>query len=198
MRRILLTALMTTLLAFALLVLAPGSLVADDGEIPKPVPDLLFTFRIPRAAPDETEMARVTAGDRMTLSAFLIDPAGNPVYGQEIVFIATDKFMNVSGQLELGRARTDGSGLAELPIIPRREGETLVTASFAGNDVFAAVEASESLEVAGGEQLYEEHVPFRIPGANVWMVTAILGSLWGIYFIAMGYGVHIARSGDSR
>ncbi len=137
-------------------------------------------------------------GEEVGLAAYLIDPSGNPIAGEEVTFTVDDVFLNVAGQVEVGRVKTDETGLAAVVFEPRRAGENLVTASFPGNDVFEGARSTEKLTVASGPQLYRETTPFRIPGANVWMVTTIVGVVWGIYVVAMGFAVRIALSGDSE
>ncbi|MDP6822123.1 MAG: hypothetical protein QF554_02380 [Dehalococcoidia bacterium] len=123
----------------------------------------------------------VEAGGTIAISAYLVDPAGNPVVGEEIAFAIASSFLNVDGQMEIGSATTDLDGLALLPYAPRIEGDRVIRAQFTGNDVFASAEASETLLVTPGLRLHEEFSPLRTPGANIWMAAGVLIVVWGVF-----------------
>lgn len=126
------------------------------------------------------------AGDEIAVSAYLRDPVGNPVYGAEIRFTYEAKFMNVSGSVEIGTAVTDENGLALVLFEPRTEGESSLRAAFAGNDVFAPGSATGTLSVLPGEQIYRELPPYRIPGADVWLTTGLISTVWLIFVLSLG------------
>lgn len=120
-------------------------------------------------------------GEIIAASAYLVDPLGNPVYDAEIHFTYAVEFLNTEDSVEIGTAITDDTGLALLTWEPRSEGEINITASFEGNDVFAPANSVRSLEVLPGEQLYRELPPYRVPGANVWLTTGLIATVWIIF-----------------
>ncbi len=126
------------------------------------------------------------AGETVALAAYLQDPLGNPIYDAEITFTLDVEFLNVSDTIEIGSAITDEQGLALIEYEPRIEGANNITARFEGNDVFAAVNSVGSLEVVGDGQLYREFRPYRIPGANVWMTTAVITIVWIVFIVSLG------------
>lgn len=141
------------------------------------------------------------AGEPIAVSAYLIDPAGNPIYDAEIDFSVAAEFMNVSTEVEIGIAITDRSGLAVVLFEPRTEGPNTLTASYAGSDVFEAVSDTADLAVTGNGQLYRELPPFRFPGANVWLPTAMLSTIWLVFSIALGliaWGNYRARKAGRK
>ncbi len=143
-----------------------------------------------------------TAGETIAVSAYLIDPAGNPIYDAEVSFALDVEFLNVTDDVELGHAVTDETGLALIEYEPRIEGTNSITAIFDGNEVFAPATATSQLEVESGGQLYREFRPYRIPGANVWMTTAVIATVWIIFIICLGligwanYRVRTERGGS--
>ncbi len=128
----------------------------------------------------------VVAGEEIAVSAYLRDPIGNPVYGVEIRFTYEAEFMNVSDSVGIGTAVTDENGLALVLFEPRTEGENSLMAAFAGNDIFAPVSATGTLSVLPGEQIYRELPPYRIPGADVWLTTALISTVWLIFVLSLG------------
>ena len=124
-------------------------------------------------------------GEIIAISAYLVDPLGNPVYDTEIHFSYAVEFLNTEDSVEIGTAITDDTGLALTTWEPRSEGEVNITASFEGNEVFAPATSVGTLKVLPGEQLYRELPPYRIPGANVWLTTALITTVWVIFIGAL-------------
>ena len=140
----------------------------------QPVPNVNLGFE-PSALPGET----------IAVSAYLTDPLGNPIYDAEIEFHYDVEFMNVTDSVEIGTAITNDTGLALLTWQPRSNGENHIVASFAGNDVFAAASDTRILEVLPGEQLYRELPPYRIPGANMWLTSGLIATVWLIFIFSL-------------
>lgn len=148
--------------------------VSQAARAQQPVPDVVLWLA------EEAD-----AGEEITVSAYLLDPAGNPIAGEVITFTAEVSFLNRTGHARIGRLVTSENGLATMGYEPRVEGEQRVTASFEGNQVFTPARASRTLTVLPSGQLYTEATPFRLPGANMWMVVAILLVVWSIYVFVM-------------
>lgn len=129
----------------------------------------------------------VVAGENILVSAYLTDPAGSPIYDVEIRFTFDSEFMNVSAPIDIGSAITDETGLALVLFEPRAEGAINVTATFAGTEVFTAATESKTLEVLPGKQIYRELPPYRIPGANVWLITGLISTVWIIFIFSLGF-----------
>lgn len=140
----------------------------------QPVPNVNLGFE-PSALPGET----------IAVSAYLTDPLGNPIYDAEIEFHYDVEFMNVSDSVEIGTATTDDTGLALLTWQPRSDGENHIVASFAGNDVFTEASDAKVLKVLPGEQLYRELPPYRIPGANIWLTSGLITTVWLIFIFSL-------------
>ena len=110
----------------------------------------------------------------------------SPIYDAEVIFTLEVEFLNVTDNVDLGTAVTDDNGLALIEYEPRIEGANNITATFAGNDVFTSAASVGQLEVESGGQLYREYRPYRIPGANVWMTTAVLTTVWIVFIASLG------------
>lgn len=171
-----------TLSAVVLAWLGPVTIAADQPE-----PQVVLGFQ-----------SEAQAGETVAVAAYLVDPAGNPISGEEISFSIASTFLNVDGRMEIGTVTTDGDGLALLAYAPRIEGDRVITARFAGNEVFAPARASETLLVTPGPQLHKEFSPLRIPGANIWMAAGVLAVVWGIFLYICVLIWRIAILGAAR
>lgn len=149
----------------------------------QPEPILALTFQTTAAA-----------GEAITVSAYLVDPAGNPIAGQPITLTMKVIFQNVLGTVELDRVTTDEYGLALFLLEPRSEGDLELSAHFAGNDIFGPAVATGPLTVETGPDQYLEARPFRVPGASVWMVVGIVVVVWMSYVVALLFGWRAARA----
>lgn len=150
----------------------------------QPVPYMTLGF--PSPAP---------TGNRILLSAYVLDPAGNPISGQTVSFTSEVEFMNTLGTIHLGDATTDDKGLAYLTFMPTSLGMHNITAQFAGNAVFAPASVSTPISITEGQASYVEERPFRIPGADIRIVVVALTTVWGIYFFVTILFWLISRSG---
>ena len=68
---------------------------------------------------------------------------------------------------------------------PRSTGSVQVTASYEGSDVFAPISDAKTLEMLPGTQLYKEFSPYRIPGANVWLTSGLITTVWVIFIASL-------------
>lgn len=150
----------------------------------QPEPDLSLRFR-----------DGVATGSPLQLAATLLDPAGNPIAGALISFSIPTEFLNNTGDMDIGWARTGANGMASLDYAPRIEGEREITAIFDGNAVFAPSSITETLTVEQGPVSYRELSPVRVPGANKWMAAAVLLVVWGLFLSSMARIWLIARIG---
>ncbi|MBI4202926.1 MAG: hypothetical protein HY532_07440 [Chloroflexi bacterium] len=169
-----------TVLVLFLALLGPGIALAQQ-----PMPELVVGFS-PEA----------TTGERLVVAAYLLDPFGNPISGQTVSFSTDVDFLNIEGSIEIGRAVTDDQGLAYFLYIPKSVGERTITASFAGNSVFAPTSASAPLTVLEGSATYMEEYPFRIPGADIRLVVFALAVVWGLFLFVTVLFWLIRRAGE--
>lgn len=164
-------------------VVAAGKLVwADEGDTS--AAGSTITLELP------LEMA---VGKEANLVASLT--GSGPLAGAEVVFLAAFTFAGTEGEVELGRAVTDEQGIARLTYVPRSQGEMNIAARYAGNDQLEPAEVSQKVTVQPGPQLYQETAGARIPGIGVWLLIAVLGTVWSTYLIVTVILGLIARKG---
>ncbi|MBI2872928.1 MAG: Ig-like domain repeat protein [Chloroflexi bacterium] len=108
-----------------------------------------------------------------------------PLAGAQVLFLSPAQFAGTEGEVELGRAVTDAQGVASLSYVPRRDGETTITARFAGNDQYGAAEVSRAVQVQPGPSTYQQTAGVRVPGINVWLLVGVMGAVWATYFTVM-------------
>lgn len=153
---------------------------------------LLAALNVAPVAAQEKDPQLLVLADResavgrvMSIEARLLDAGGSPVPDQVVTFFLDAEFLNTSGLVEIGRARTDKTGRAVLSYTLRQSGERTITARFDGNGLLGSAGASQALSVAQGPQTYVEKPPFRIPGANIVMVTAVIVATWGLLLVVI-------------
>lgn len=138
---------------------------------------------------------QAAVGQELTVGALLLDGAGAPVVGADVEFAREAVFMSSGSELALGRSATDEQGVATLTFMPRSEGEMLISARFEGNARSGAASASGAVPIATGPQLYSVEAGVRVPGVGVWLLAAVLTTVWGTYLAAIVVLLRIAHAG---
>ena len=132
-------------------------------------------------------------GQEMTVAARLADRSGSPVVGVEIVVQASLEFLNTSGDVDLGRGMTDEHGTTVLSFVPLTEGDTEILAIFDGTAAYGTAFGSATVHIQEGPPQYVDEAGIKVPGINVSLLVAVLGTVWGTYFIVMFRVFLIAR-----
>jgi hypothetical protein len=91
-------------------------------------------------------------------------------------------FGGVTGEVELGTALTDANGVAILDFEPRLAGEYELRIEYLHSGDAEPEVATAVVTVAGASQLYQSTSGIQIPGLNVWLIIALVGSVWSILF----------------
>ena len=139
--------------------------------------------------------AQGTLGQAVPVESTLLAPDGSPVVGAAIQFFSPASFMSTSGEVFLGQAVTNSAGLAVFQYDPRTAENVEIVARFAGNTEYGPAESSATLSVQGSTQLYQEEAGIQVPGLNVWLIVAILGTVWSVYLMVIVLVTRIAREG---
>ena len=134
-------------------------------------------------------------GQELTVAAKLTSQTGAAVVGAEVIFFRDTQFLNASTELTLGRASTDAQGIAVLTFLPRSEGDLLIFSEFEGDDRHGSAFGEGTVFIQTGPALHEEEAGVKVPGINVSLLVAILGGVWGTYFVVMGLVWLIALEG---
>lgn len=137
----------------------------------------------------------VPAGSAMELVATLSEKDGTPIAGETIDFAMSVEFMSNSGEIHIGSGVTNSSGVARIEYTPKAEGEHYVSARSSESSEVAAFSEAEII-VTAGPQLYGELSPIRVPGANVWMTSAVLFAVWSVFVLISLRIWQIARIGE--
>lgn len=161
---------------------------------------LLLLPTVTRAAAPEPTLtlqapAQATLGEAVALKATLLAPDGSPITGVPVQFFSPTSFASVSGEMLLGEATTDETGVALFQYEPRRSESVQIIARFAGNGRYGLSEASTTMSVQGSAQLYQEEAGVRVPGLGVWLLAGIVGAVWSTYFVVLVLVSLIAREG---
>lgn len=153
----------------------------------RPIRDALITFSSPVSWGESSEAGM--AGDEAGGDAM----ADHEAAGEQPGAADMDEH-GVSGELVIGTAVTDERGRASIVTELRRAGEIEIHAAFDGDARYAPAEASASLTVEGSRQLYTPEVGVRVKGLGPWLLALVVASIWGLYLLAAGRVLAIARS----
>lgn len=167
-----------------LLALLPGFASAQepsDNEAP----------RLQVGMPQEASL-----GDVVAIEARLTTADGAPIAGAQITFLSPVQLSEeVQGEMEIGVAKTDASGVAVLDYQMRRSGNVEIRARFNGDPTYAAQGAQAFVSVTGEKQLYTPEVGLNVPWLGPWLVALVIAAIWGMYLFVATRVFAIARSG---
>jgi hypothetical protein len=124
-------------------------------------------------------------GNLARISAVLRDGNGNPIADARIIFTSPATFAGTTGEMAIGEAWTDAKGMATLEYQLRIRGENQFIARFYGSATHQPSEASTVVLTTGRKQLVQRTAGVELPVLGPWTIIAVLGGIWGVYFIAM-------------
>ena len=132
-------------------------------------------------------------GSTVTLAAFLYDAKGQPIPKAEVTFYAEEEFVGQKSLVDIGKAKTGPSGLAQLVYHPHSpEAEKLVV-KFDGMGVYDASE--QSVEVPAnrlfGPPKWEPEIALH--GIRAWAPVGLVALIGGIW-VTFGYILYQAWS----
>ena len=135
-------------------------------------------------SPAETQVTLLTADGSL------------PVVGAAVRLFRETSFAGASGEIEVGRAITDENGVAVLSYEPRAAGEHQMRVEYLPDGATELEEATWSQSVAGTtEQLHQSTSGIQVPGISVWILMAVLATVWTILLSVALRVVAIARDG---
>ncbi len=160
----------------------PGHGAEGGGEVE--IPNLVIRV------PEEGEL-----GDTITVRATLTDPHDDaPIPDAVVIFEAPAVWGDeLRGHMVIGAATTDRKGTATIRTELRSSGDVEITAVFQGGGGFGPVEGSGMVDVHGDAPLYEPKAGLHIPWLNLWVLAAVIGLVWTIYFLVGLRVLAIAR-----
>ena len=128
-------------------------------------------------------------------ATLLVADGGAPVAGTAVTFYMSASFGGVEGVAEIGRGVTDENGVATLEYEPRAAGNHEVRVEYVVPGQTEPEVASTSISVAGGAQLHRSTAGVDIPGLNVWLIIALLATVWAILLSVAARVIAIAYAG---
>jgi mono/diheme cytochrome c family protein len=119
--------------------------------------------------------------------------SGDPEAGVEIIFYSDAVFAGVGGEIEIGRAVSDGAGVAIVPLTFNVSGTHAIRIeAIAGPEVQPE---SVSIPVTVGGQQVRSEAGIEIPGLGGWIVTFVIALVWVIMVVAVFSTLRLARAG---
>ena len=137
----------------------------------------------------------VIVGQPAEIQATLLVADGAPVACTLVSFYMSASFGGVEGVAEIGRGVTDENGVATLEYEPRAAGNHEVRVEYVVPGQTEPEVASTSISVAGGAQLHRSTAGVDIPGLNVWLIIALLATVWAILLSVAARVIAIAYAG---
>lgn len=139
---------------------------------------------------------RITVGDTVDVRAVLHSVREDtPIAGATVIFYMQASFGGVNSEVELGRAVTDESGVADIDYYPRSAGDHQIRVEYMTPDSSDLEEATWSHSVVSDGQLYRSTAGVRIPGLNAWLLMAVVAGVWIILLSVAWRVIVIARAG---
>ena len=131
---------------------------------------------------DVVAPSQLTVGDSVDVQAVLhAAHGGEAVAGATVTFYMDGSFGGIDGEVMLGQAVTDENGIAALNYQPRSAGEHQVRVEYLTPGAGEPEETTWSHTVTGAtEQLYRSSAGVQIPGLNVWLLIAVVATVWVI------------------
>jgi hypothetical protein len=121
-------------------------------------------------------------------------PGGAPIVGMTVVLHEQVTAFQVTGDVELARAVTDANGVVTLTYNPTVAGDHELHVTYTNGDA-APEDASASVTVpATTQQLYQSTAGVKIPGLNVWLLMAVLATVWTVLLTVAARVFNIAYS----
>ena len=143
------------------------------------------------AVPDQA-----TVGQPVEVQARLHAAADAPVAGTPVTFYMEASFGGVSGDVELGQAVTDENGVAALTYEPRVGSTHEIRIEYLPPGDSEPAVATKSISVGDSvDQLYRSKAGIDIPGLNVWLLMALVSTVWAILLSVALRVIAISRAG---
>lgn len=130
------------------------------------------------------------------LANFHSDADAAPIADMTVIFHEEVTFGGVTSDVELGGAVTDENGVAALTYEPRTAGTHKIHVRYTYGDG-EEEDVATSLNVpATGQQLYRSTAGVKIPGLNVWLLMALIATVWAILLSVAFRVIAIAHDGE--
>ena len=124
---------------------------------------------------------------------------GLPVANAAVTLYASETFGQVSGDVELGQTVTDQNGVAVVRFHPMAAGDHEIRIQYVTPGAKDPEVTTASLTLPGvASQLYQSSAGVRIPGLNVWLLIAVVATVWAILLSVAVRVIAIAHAGSDE
>ena len=140
---------------------------------------------------------QAAVGDRIEVSATLQSTDdGRPLADTPVIFYTRGSIGGVTSDVELGRAVTDGEGIATLSYQARAAGEREIRVEYLAPGESEPQFASATISVTGAPQLHRSVSGVQIPVLNSWLIIGVMTTVWSILFFVALRTIAIAGAGS--
>ena len=124
---------------------------------------------------------------------------GLPVANAAVTLYASESFGQVTSDVELGQVVTDQNGVAVVKFHPLSAGDHEIRVQYVlpGNSEPEVTTASVALPGIT-TQLYRSSAGVQIPGLNVWLLIAVVATVWAILLSVAVRVIAIAHAGSDE
>jgi hypothetical protein len=148
--------------------------------------------RVDLAVPDQAAIGRP-----MEVQAHFHSESDDAITDMAVTFHEEVTFGGVTSDVELGGAVTDEDGFAALTYEPRTAGTHEIHVRYTYGDG-EEEDAAASLSVpATGQQLYRSTAGVKIPGLNVWLLMALVATVWAVLLSVAFRVIAIAHADEA-
>ncbi len=141
-----------------------------------------------------------TAGGTDTLLVTLRSAdRGVPLASVAVSLYADASFGGVDSQVELGQTVTDQSGVAVVKFHPLSAGDHQISVQYVSPGESQPEVTTTSVSLPGvTSQLYQSTAGVKIPGLNVWLLIAVVATVWAVLLSVAWRVIAIAHAGAER
>jgi len=136
----------------------------------------------------------VGVGGETAVSVTLQSQDGFPVRNTAVTFYEHGSFAGVEGNVAIGHAMTDDSGVASFIYHPRNAGPRELMMEYAVGDGEASELATIQVDVAGSGQLVHSPAGVDVPGVGVELILVLMSVVWLILLWVVLRLMAIARA----
>jgi hypothetical protein len=145
-----------------------------------------------------TVVGEAEVGQPLEVQASLRSAAdGSPIAGTAVTFYMGASFGGVDGYVELGQQVTDENGVAALAYEPRLASDHELRAEYLIPGESEPEVITRSISVLDdGTQLHQSTAGVQIPGLNVWLLIALVSTVWAILLSVAVRVIAISNAGS--
>lgn len=118
-----------------------------------------------------------------------------PVVGTVVTAYIDASFAGVTGEVVIATTTTNENGIALFEYEPRHASDHQLRIEFLAPGDSDPSTATVTVSVVGAPQLYQSTAGIQIPGLNVWLIIAVISSVWALLFSVAWRVFAIASAG---